>query len=160
MTLDIDLVVQIQPDQMEAFRSGFPVEEFYVPPTETVQQEIQRAEKGHFTLVHHKTGFKADVYPAGADPLQRWALENARNIDFGGHKLPIAPPEYVIIKKLQYYHEGRSEKHLRDITAMLVLSSDIIDPAIVERYVVGTPAMETWTKLASRSSFGKKNKGE
>ena len=34
-------------------------------------------------------------------------------------QLPVAPPEYVIVRKLQFYHEGGSEKHLRDISAML-----------------------------------------
>jgi hypothetical protein len=38
-----------------------------------------------------------------------------------------AAPEDVIIKKMEYYSEGGSEKHLRDITGMLVTSEGEID---------------------------------
>ena len=31
-----------------------------------------------------------------------------------------APPEYVIIRKLQFYREGGSPKYLRDISRMLI----------------------------------------
>ena len=33
----------------------------------------------------------------------------------------VAPPEYVILRKLEYYREGGSEKHVRDFRAMLAL---------------------------------------
>jgi hypothetical protein len=32
----------------------------------------------------------------------------------------LAPPEYVTIRKLQFYREGGSEKHLRGISRMLL----------------------------------------
>ena len=31
----------------------------------------------------------------------------------------MAPPEYVIVRKLEYHREGGSDKHLRDIASML-----------------------------------------
>jgi len=34
----------------------------------------------------------------------------------------VARPEDVILSKMQYYREGGSEKHLRDITGMLKVS--------------------------------------
>ncbi len=33
--------------------------------------------------------------------------------------LILAPPEYVIVRKLQFFREGGSQKHLRDISRML-----------------------------------------
>jgi len=39
----------------------------------------------------------------------------------------VAPPEYVIIKKLEYYKEGRSPKHLSDIDAILSYSRESIN---------------------------------
>jgi hypothetical protein len=39
----------------------------------------------------------------------------------------LAPPEYVILRKLEYYREGSSEKHLSDIVGMLEVSSAQID---------------------------------
>jgi len=33
----------------------------------------------------------------------------------------------VLLRKLQYYREGHSEKHLLDIRGILVVSGDLID---------------------------------
>ena len=41
----------------------------------------------------------------------------------------VAAPEDVILGKFIYYREGGSEKHLRDISGILRLSSPIIDRA-------------------------------
>ncbi len=38
-----------------------------------------------------------------------------------------SPPEELILKKLQYFADGGSDKHLRDISAMLAISPDEID---------------------------------
>ena len=38
--------------------------------------------------------------------------------------MALAPAEYVIVRKLEYYREGGSEKHLRDIRSMLAVSGD------------------------------------
>jgi hypothetical protein len=45
----------------------------------------------------------------------------------------LAPPEYVIIRKLEYYREGGSEEHLRDIRSMLAVSGGQLDrPSLAE----------------------------
>lgn len=147
VTLDIDLVVQIDVAGVETFMGVFPPKEFYVPPVETVKEEAGRSERGHFSLLHHETGFKADVYLPGSDSFQRWALENPRRIDFRGRSLPIAPAEYVIVKKLEYYEEGGSEKHLRDIHAMMILSPAVIDRSIVERNLRSPNLRKLWEKF-------------
>ena len=61
----------------------------------------------------------ADIYVAGADPLHRWALERRRPIPVGDERVWIAPPEYVVLRKLEYFRDSGSDRHLRDIRAML-----------------------------------------
>ena len=56
---------------------------------------------------------------AGTDELNNWALENAQTVELDGDTLRFAPPEYVIVRKLQFFREGQSPKHLRDIRGML-----------------------------------------
>ena len=56
--------------------------------------------------------------------------------DFGGEQLWLAPPEYVIIRKLEFYREGGSEKHLRDIRGMLAVTdveTDFLEEEIEKR---------------------------
>ena len=54
--------------------------------------------------------------------FERWAFKNRRPLTVGETPIWLAPPEYVIIHKLEFYREGRSEKHLRDIRGMLAVT--------------------------------------
>ena len=127
LTHDIDLVIELHSEDAERFVKAFPGEEFYCPPIEVIRLETHRPLRGHFNLIHQSTGFKADVYLAGRDELHRWAIDNRRRFDLKGEPIWLAPPEYVIVRKLEYYREGGSEKHLRDIAGVLELSSAQID---------------------------------
>jgi len=127
LTNDIDLVVELNRESAEELFKAFSSEEFYCPPLEVIKLEVNRPIRGHFNLIHHNTGFKADVYLSGEDELHHWAISDRRRYDIEGEPIWLAPPEYVILRKLEYYQEGRSEKHLRDINSMIELSSDQID---------------------------------
>lgn len=127
MTHDIDLVVELQRSQIDRLLAAFPDYQFYCPPVEVIVTECSRSTRGHFNIIHHASGFKADIYPVGNDPLLAWAVNTAREFDFSGSRIRVAPPEYVIIKKLEYYKEGRSAKHVTDIRGMLEISADLID---------------------------------
>ena len=127
LTHDIDLVLELDPKSVEKILQAFPSEEFYCPPIENIMQEALRSLRGHFNIIHHETGFKADFYVAGKEELHHWALRNRRQIEMEGDTIWLAPPEYVILRKLEYYREGKSEKHLMDIAGMIEVSSDQIN---------------------------------
>ena len=126
-THDLDLILDLHNVPVELFESMYPDEEFYRPPAEVIRVEIHRSQRGHFNLIHHNSGLKADVYLFGKDELHVWGMKRRRRFDLGdGDELQVAPPEYVILRKLQYYREGHSEKHLHDIRGMFEVSGDQI----------------------------------
>lgn len=100
--------------------------------------------RGRLNVIHYSTGYKADLYLTGHDPLHRWAMARRIRLDLEGRWLWLAPPEYVIVRKLEYYREGRSEKHLRDIAAMLEVSSDRIALGEVETWVRAFGLQKEW----------------
>ena len=61
-----------------------------------------------------------------------------------------AAPEDVILGKLWYYHEGGSEKHLRDIAAMLQVSGDEIDTSYVDQWAQQLGFTEEWQAVLNR----------
>jgi hypothetical protein len=126
VTLDIDLVVELTTPQTGLLPTAFPPEAFYCPPREVIAVETERASRGHFNIIHMATGFKADCYPLGNDPLHRWAMARRRRVEMFGEPVMLAPPEYVIVRKLEYFREGGSEKHLRDIRGMLDVSGELM----------------------------------
>lgn len=127
ITHDIDLVVELNNKNAEALANKFPLDVFYCPPIDIIRLEISRPLRGHFNLIHLETGFKADIYLMGEDQLHCWAISKRKRFDMAGEAIWVAPPEYVIVRKLEYYKEGGSDKHLRDIGSMLEVSSDKID---------------------------------
>ena len=56
----------------------------------------------------------------------------------------LAPVEYVILRKLEYYREGGSEKHLQDISGMLVLSPEEVDLDLLEARIKERTLEEEW----------------
>ncbi len=118
MTNDVDIIVFLQRSDATRLESAFPGDDFYCPPREVIQIEIARSQRGHFNLIHHETGFKADIYPV-CDELHRWGLSRAQLVKLDEDRVSFAPPEYVVVRKLQFFREGGSQKHLRDISRML-----------------------------------------
>lgn len=58
-----------------------------------------------------------------------------------------AAPEDAILRKLWYYNEGRSDKHLRDIAGILRLSGDRIDRADIEAWARKLGLEEAWAAV-------------
>lgn len=149
LTHDVDFVVFLRVTEIQKLRDAFPEPEFHVPPTEVIASELARPSKGHFNLIHADTGFKADIYPAGRDELHGWAFRHARQMEYRGEPVVVAPPEYVIVRKLEYFREGGSEKHLRDIRAMLAVSGDEIDRAELDGWISRRKLTAEWSRVLS-----------
>ena len=146
LTHDIDIVVELNEDQLNKITVAFPLEEFYCPPPEVIKLEIKRPLRGHFNLIHHDTGFKADIYLLGEDDLHQWAMSHRQAFDLEGEKIWLAPVEYVIVRKLMYYQEGGSHKHLEDISGILSVSSDQINKAQLDQKIKHYHLTEIWDK--------------
>jgi hypothetical protein len=132
-TLDIDLVVLLQANQIPLLPQLFPEEDFYLPPSDVIAIESRREAHGHFNIIHHHTGLKADIYLSRNHPSLPWALKNARRIKTPSYEVTIAPPEYVILHKLEFYRESGHQRHLRDIAGMIEqqdLDYDFLDSSI------------------------------
>jgi len=148
LTNDVDIVIFLRDTDIIRLRGIFPSPAFYLPPPEVITAEVARPTKGHFNVIHAGTGFKADFYPAGRDEFHAWAFRNARKMEYRGEPIIIAPPEYVIVRKLEYFREGRSEKHLRDIRAMLAVSAEQINRAELDEWIKQLNLQAEWRQVS------------
>jgi hypothetical protein len=144
-TNDIDIVVDFPAGQISAFCEAFPSSEFYVSE-ETVRRAV--AAKGQFNVIHPASGLKVDVMVPSPSAFNRSRFERARRLrpapDF---EAVFATPEDVILKKLEYYRDGGSEKHLRDIAGVLKISGAQIDLAYIDEWSLQLGLADTWTKI-------------
>jgi len=147
LTHDMDLVLSLNASDVDEFIKHFPPDQFYCPPAEIIRAEVSREKRGHFNLIHQESGFKADIYPVCKDELHKWAMNNRQKILVQDTPVWVAPPEYVIIRKLQYFQEGRSEKHLEDIKNILKFSDEQIDKSFLKKKISEYNLTSLWEKL-------------
>ncbi|MBN2210533.1 MAG: hypothetical protein JW709_03980 [Sedimentisphaerales bacterium] len=150
-THDIDMVINLRRQDISKLLASFPEEEFYIPPQEVLRLEIDREAHGHFNLIHHATGVKADCYPLGHDALHAWAFPLRRRMEFQNESLWIAPPEYVIVRKLQWLAESGGERHIRDIRSMLTLSAETIDNEALIKKIAHLGLEKLWREIEKDS---------
>jgi hypothetical protein len=149
LTNDVDIVIRGSPRDAEAVTAQFPQTDYYVPPLEVMEQELGRSRHGHFNLIHNESGLRADLYIAGDDPLHEWAFERRQAESIGSEQIWLAPIEYVIVRKLEYYSQMGSSRHLRDIRAMMRISGDLIDETAVRRFVEDRGLHAAWQEARS-----------
>jgi len=142
LTLDADLVVAMNPRQIASLIEAFPLADFYLPPAEILQAELQRDSRGHFNIIHQHSALRADCYLPGQSELAGWELAHRQRLTLGSAEAWFAPPESVIIHKLIFHREGGSEKHLEDIRGML--SATRVDQKLITEWVAQLALAESW----------------
>ncbi|HEX4955343.1 MAG TPA: hypothetical protein VF017_18285 [Thermoanaerobaculia bacterium] len=151
-TNDIDIVVQLSASEVAGFCRQFPQETFFFSP-EAVYDAIAR--RGQFNLLHPSSGLKVDFFVAQSSPFDRSRFARRRAVAVTpGKAVSFAAPEDVILKKLAFYREGGSEKHLRDITGILKISGDQLDREYLEDWVARLDLGEIWQAVLERVGDG------
>lgn len=149
LTLDIDVVAALKIGFLPRFLSFFPAPEFYVSfdaAAEAVRNQKQ------FNIIHSASGWKFDIIIKKADEFDRSRFARKRSIPvFPDLSASVASPEDIIIKKLEYYQEGGSEKHLRDVTGILRVSGEGLDIPYIDRWAARKGLSEIWQAILAKT---------
>jgi len=145
LTNDVDIVLTLRREQARMLAGVFPESEFYLPPREVIEAEVTRRQRGHLNIIHQESQLRADIYLHAGDPFQAWAFDHAVVADVDGLPVRFAPVEYTMLMKLEFYREGGSEKHLRDIHGILA-AGEPIRAAEVARFVAARGLEPLWER--------------
>jgi hypothetical protein len=141
-TNDIDILADVRQDHVAAFLEAFPAPEHYLSEA---AMRAAIAQPGQFNIIHIPSGLKVDMIVLGTDDYARTEIQRGRRLTSPGEcDVWFASPEDVILNKLIYYREGRSEKHLRDIHSMLVIQQDAIDRDYIDSWAARLGVLEQW----------------
>jgi hypothetical protein len=144
-TNDIDIVVSLGLNQLDAFLKSFPAEEFYLS-RDAARDAIAR--HSMFNIIHPSSGLKVDVIIPGSSEFERNRFERGRKVrvapDFTA---TFASPEDVILKKLQFFKIGGSDKHLRDIAGVLKVSGAMIDRDYIDLNAEQFGVADIWQRV-------------
>ncbi len=147
-TNDIDIVAGIVEKQIPTLVAAFPEDDYYIS-AEMIREAIR--EQGQFNIIHPASGLKVDVIIRRDTPFDQSRFQRVRRIHPApSYEADFAAPEDVIIKKMEYYREGGSEKHLRDITGMLITSGSEIDRNYIGLWSDKLNLTEIWSAILAR----------
>jgi hypothetical protein len=153
MTQDIDVVVDLKEQKVRPLCSAFSSDDYYV--SEQAAVGAVRA-RGQFNIIHSTSGNKVDllIMPANAWGESEMSRRQRTLIlpDLEGY---CARPEDVILGKMQYFQEGGSEKHLRDIIGILKVSGDAVDREYVARWAQKMGLSDVWLSVLERLEGGR-----
>jgi hypothetical protein len=143
MTNDIDLVVEVKASDLKKFKELFKIEDYYCPPEEILRDEVLR--QGSFNLIHQKSGLKVDIVLLKNTEFYQSEFVRRKKLLLAPElEVYIATPEDIIIKKLDYYREGGSEKHLSDIRE--IVAATALDQAYLQKWLAHFGLNQFWDK--------------
>lgn len=148
-TQDIDLVLRLSSADASRMADAFDDVSFYRPPLDVMVAEATRPAGGHFNLYHHASGWRADCYVQGIRELEAWGMEQRRLLELGEDVIAVAPPEYVILSKLEYYAQSHHGRHADDIRAMLHVSSASIQRDLIASWAARLGVAAEWLEIAA-----------
>jgi hypothetical protein len=115
MTRDIDIVVELSERDVGKFILAFE-EDHYLEPA-TVREAVKS--RGMFNLIHDRYVIKVDFVVRKDTPYRRKEFSRKKKISVEGHVLYVVAPEDLILSKLEWAKDSKSEIQLRDVQNLL-----------------------------------------
>lgn len=147
-TRDIDVAVFLRFGDVDAICEAFPEPAYYADRIAVV---AALRECGMFNVIDNATGMKIDfmcIEPLGYNESR---FNRAREVDIVPGVLGfVAAPEDVILKKLEFFKLGASDKHLRDVASMIKISGDSFDRHYLDSWAISLGVADEWNAVKSR----------
>jgi hypothetical protein len=126
-TRDIDLVVELRPEDAEHLASLFHAE--FDCDVDTIRAAIER--RSMFNLIHTDAIVKVDFIVRKETPYRLEEFRRRRPTVIDGQAMWMVSPEDLIISKLLWAKDTRSEVQLRDVRG-IIEAHPVIDWTYVE----------------------------
>ncbi len=149
LTNGVDVVVRLTLDDVEGFSRSFPDDEYFCPP-QMIESAIRSRKQ--FDIIHPASGLKADVIVSDGSEFDRSRFLRRTSFEIeDGRPVWLATPEDVILKKLVYYREGGSEKHIRDILGVLKIQGNSIDFNYLSDWAAQLGLLDLWQDVLAQA---------
>jgi len=129
MTRDVDLVVGLSAADGDRIVTLF-ADEFHFDP-ERVRASVRGG--GMFNLIHAATIVKVDCIVRRTSAYRLEEFARRRRIDVAGQPVFVVSPEDLLLSKLDWARDSRSEVQLRDVRNLLEMQTDL-DRSYVDRW--------------------------
>lgn len=147
-TYDIDIVLILRMGEVDRFCAEFTKSLFAV---DRYSIELAIENDDMFNMLYLPTGEKVDVMLPEDSDFNESRFTRKRRIEIEeGVTASVACPEHIILKKMQFFQMGASEKHLRDITSILLIQGDAMDRAYIELMAGRMGVSSVWDAILEK----------
>jgi hypothetical protein len=148
-TNDIDVVISLRPEDIARFCDAFPMPEFYLSQ-DAVKTAVR--ERRQFNIIHPASGLKIDAIIPKDEDFERSRQQRGVCLPVvEGIDVMFASAEDVIIRKMQYFQQGGSDKHLRDIAGVLKIRGDRLDRHYISEWADRLAIRDVWELIVTRA---------
>ena len=155
-TLDVDLVVDLRPEQIDEFAAELG-NEFYVDPDQ-MRDAFRRGRAAN--LIHFKTAWKFDLFPLQPDPYSQTAIgrrifREVRPNAGETVECAVTTPEDTILRKLQWYRAGgeTSERQWTDLCGMIRAAGGQFDMIYLREWAASLGVTDLLERLLRDPTF-------
>jgi len=145
MTRDIDIVVHLE--TADAPRLAAALGDECAADPDAIRAALSRS--GMLSVIHREAVVKVDLVIRKDTAYRIEEFERRRRIEVDGHWLWMVSPEDLILSKLVWAKDSRSELQLRDVQSVLRLQRTSLDRPYLERWAASLSVKDLLRELES-----------
>lgn len=140
-TLDIDLVIAANPEQLRAFVQSLPKGEYYA--------DLDAALKAHksqslFNVIDIATGWKVDLIIRKSRAFSQEEFSRRQLVTVQDIPIFVASAEDVVIAKLEWSKLAESQRQIEDVATILRLRWDLLDRPYLKKWISELNLSKEW----------------
>ncbi|MBI4175287.1 hypothetical protein HY523_01575 [Candidatus Berkelbacteria bacterium] len=147
-TADIDLVVELLPQQVEPLaRALRTIDKDVYVDEDFIRDALER--RGEFNFLHPDSGLKVDFLILDeSDPFDRERLRRRISKRVGRTQLFFSTPEDLILVKLRWFGHSQSTRHLEDSKSIMAIQGENLDQKYITSWAKRHGTLEIWQSLS------------
>jgi len=145
-TLDIDIVLDMNKNDIKKLVNAFQKENFYIDE-EAVEMAIDK--KNSFNAIDFETNTTIDCYLAGNDKYEKRRFQRMAIKNIVGVKVNVVSPEDLILIKLLWSKDSGSTRHLEDAESILKISK--VDLKYIEKWANKQLTLKIFKKILRKT---------
>lgn len=123
-TADIDIAIELLPRKLEQLADELSKlgQSVYLDK-QVMQEALER--RSEFNLIDPESGLKIDFWVLPDEPFARQQLKRRIKKTINGTDVYFISPEDLILRKLEWYKDGQSQRQLEDVKAILAVQTNL-----------------------------------
>ena len=131
-TMDINMVIAANPEQLRAFVESLPSGEYYADLDAALEAHKRQS---LFNVIDMATGWKIDLIIRKSRAFSQEELGRRQLVTVQGLALFVASAEDVAVAKLEWSKVAQSQRQIEDVATILRLRWDSLDRLCLEKWL-------------------------